>query len=155
MTGRPLRTIARLLAFAALAALSPAHAQDLQPRPERDCGDIERNYELIKAEAVSMQTNMALFAAADRGCEALAHKLLDAGASLLARDRRGAMPLAHAARGGQSGWSSFSSPTARRSTPAMSTAARRCSPPPKAKSIRPSPCCWPRAPIPIFPAAPA
>ena len=72
------------------------------PRAEEDCGDIERNYELIKAEAVSVQINMALFAAADRGCEALARKLLDAGASLLARDRRGAMPLAHAARGGQS-----------------------------------------------------
>ena len=101
MIGRPLRTIACLLAFAALVALSPARGQNLQPRPERDCGEIERDYELIKAEAVSVQINMALFAAADKGCEALARKLLDAGASLLARDRRGAGPLAHAARGGQ------------------------------------------------------
>ena len=55
---------------------------------------------MIKAEAVSMQINIALFAAADRGCEPLAKKLLAAGGSVLARDRRGAMPLTHAARGG-------------------------------------------------------
>ena len=91
----------RALAFAlALAAIPSAHAQAEKPRADRDCGEIERNYELVKAEAVSVQINMALFAAADRGCEALASKLLDAGASLLARDRRGAMPLTHAARGG-------------------------------------------------------
>ena len=83
-----------------LVALAPARAQTGAPRAEEDCGEIERNYELVKAEAVSVQTNIALFAASDRGCEALAQKLLDAGASLLARDRRGAMPLAHAARGG-------------------------------------------------------
>ena len=83
-----------------LVALAPALAQTGAPRAEEDCGEIERNYELVKAEAVSVQTNIALFAASDRGCEALAQTLLDAGASLLARDRRGAIPLAHAARGG-------------------------------------------------------
>ncbi len=88
-----LRTLACFL-LAVFAAVAPARA-------EEDCGDVERNYELIKADAVSVQTNMALFAAADRGCEPLARKLLDAGASLLARDRRGAMPLAHAAREGR------------------------------------------------------
>ena len=81
-------------ALAATTAISVARA-------DPDCGEVERGYELIKSEAVSVQTNMALFAATDRGCEALAGKLLDAGASLLARDRRGAMPLAHAARAGQ------------------------------------------------------
>src|SRR5271169_2239211 len=86
-----------LLAF---AAISPVGAQAEKPRADEDCSEIERNYELVKAEAVSVQTNIALFASADRGCEALAQKLLDAGASLLARDRRGASPLAHAARGG-------------------------------------------------------
>ena len=101
MFGRPLRTIACASLAVVLVALSPVRAQNLQPRPERDCGEIERDYELIKAEAVSVQINMALFAAADKGCEALARKLLDAGASPLARDRRGAGPLAHAARGGQ------------------------------------------------------
>ena len=88
------RILACALSLAAFAALAAARA-------EEDCGEIERNYQLIKTEAVSVQTNTALFAAADRGCEALARKLLDAGASLLARDRRGAMPLAHAAREGR------------------------------------------------------
>ena len=86
--------------FVVLAALAPAYAQAQQPKHQDDCGEVERNYEMVKAQAVSIQTNIALFAAADRGCEALAKKLLDAGGSLLARDRRGAMPLAHAARGG-------------------------------------------------------
>ncbi|MGA8650533.1 MAG: hypothetical protein WB677_07915, partial [Xanthobacteraceae bacterium] len=72
------------------AAGSPAYAQAPPPKPEESCGDIERNYEMIKAEAVSMQVNMALFAAADRGCEPLAKKLIAAGGSVLARDRRGA-----------------------------------------------------------------
>ena len=97
MTPLPLRALAGALA---LATISPAHAQAQKPHADQDCGEIERNYDLVKAEAVSVQINIALFAAADRGCEALASKLLDAGASLLARDRRGAMPLAHAARGG-------------------------------------------------------
>ncbi len=95
------RTVACASLAVMLAALAPARAQNLQPRPERDCGEIERDYELIKAEAVSVQINMTLFAAADKGCAALARKLIDAGASLLARDRRGASPLAHAARAGQ------------------------------------------------------
>jgi uncharacterized protein len=94
-----LRTF-RIASLLALAAIAAAHAQAPQPRPEENCGEIERNYEMVKAEAVSIQTNIALFAAADRGCEPLAKKLLEAGGSLLARDRRGAMPLAHAARGG-------------------------------------------------------
>ena len=83
------------------APLSPAFAQGPQTRAEENCGEIARNYELIKADAVSIQTNMALFAAADRGCDDLARRLLDSGASLQARDRRGAMPLAYAARSGQ------------------------------------------------------
>ncbi|MGA2817945.1 MAG: ankyrin repeat domain-containing protein, partial [Xanthobacteraceae bacterium] len=97
----PLAIIICASLLALLAVTSPARAQAPQPHREENCGEIESNYELVKADAVSVQTNMALFAAADRGCEALAHKLLDAGASLLARDRRGAMPLAHAARAGQ------------------------------------------------------
>ena len=78
----------------------PAHAQSPQPEREESCADIERGYDTIKAEAVAIQINIALFAAADRDCEALAKKLVAAGGSVLARDRRGAMPLAHAARGG-------------------------------------------------------
>ncbi len=64
------------------------------------CVDIERNYQLAKAEIASVQINEALFAAADADCDALARKLVHDGASLQARDRLGAMPLAHAARAG-------------------------------------------------------
>ena len=70
-------------------------------RAEISCQEIQTNYDLVKAEAVSVQTNSALFAAADNGCEDLARKLIATGASVLARDRRGAMPLAHAAHEGR------------------------------------------------------
>ena len=51
-----------------LTTTFPAHAQAPQPKPEESCGDIERSYDMIRADAVAMQTNIALFAAADRGC---------------------------------------------------------------------------------------
>src|ERR1700733_12574565 len=70
-------------------------------RADQDCRDIEHNYELIKTNAVAVQTNLALFAAADSGCEDLGPKLIAAGASVLARDRLGSMPLAHAAGAGR------------------------------------------------------
>jgi ankyrin repeat protein len=78
----------------ALCVSAKAHAANF-------CQDIQTNYDLVKAEVVSVQTNSALFAAADNGCEDLARKLITTGASVLARDRRGAMPLAHAARAGK------------------------------------------------------
>jgi uncharacterized protein len=78
----------------ALCVSAKAHAAS-------SCQDIQTNYDLVKADAVSVQTNSALFAAADNGCEDLARKLIATGASVLARDRRGAMPLAHAARAGE------------------------------------------------------
>ena len=87
-----LRTLACSL-LAVFAAVAPARA-------EEDCGDVERNYDLVKADAVSVQTNAALFAAADSGCE-----LWRASSSTpapRARPRpRGAMPLTHAAREGR------------------------------------------------------
>src|SRR5689334_13574594 len=64
------------------------------------CRDIERRYALIRSEASSLQRNTTLFQAADKGCEPLVHALLAAGASLEARDRLGAMPLAVAAHAG-------------------------------------------------------
>jgi ankyrin repeat protein len=79
-----------------IAALLTAAA-----RAQESCRDIERQYDLIKASAGTLQTNIALFSAADNGCEDLARRLLKAGGSLLARDRVGAMPLAHAARAGR------------------------------------------------------
>jgi ankyrin repeat protein len=65
------------------------------------CRELERKFELIKGDIVSIQRNSALFSAADAGCEEFARRLLTAGAALEARDRLGAMPLAHAARAGQ------------------------------------------------------
>ena len=64
------------------------------------CRELERRLELTKPEAHSTELNLVLFAAADSGCVPLARRLLDAGASLEARDRLGAMALARAARAG-------------------------------------------------------
>lgn len=94
-------TFAGAIFLTICASSLPAFAQSPQTHADENCGEIARNYELIIAEAVSVQKNIALFAAAGRGCNELARKLLDSGASLLARDRRGAMPLAQAARSGQ------------------------------------------------------
>ena len=57
------RPIAALL-LSLLYAGSLAHAQAPRLKPEESCADIERGYDMIKAEAVSMQINIALFAAA-------------------------------------------------------------------------------------------
>jgi uncharacterized protein len=67
---------------------------------EADCRELDRSYTLAKAGITSIQLNTTLFAAAAKDCGALARRLIAAGASLQARDRAGAMPLAHAARGG-------------------------------------------------------
>src|SRR5580658_8185092 len=85
----------------ATLALLLAVCMTAKARAEDSCLDIQRNYDLVKAEAVSVQTNAALFAAADSGCEDLARKLIGEGASVAARDPRGAMPLTHAAREGR------------------------------------------------------
>ena len=85
------------IAFA-LACIAPniAGAAD-----DAVCRELERRFELTKAEDPSIRPNSALFSAADKGCAEFARRLLDAGASLEARDRLGAMPLAQAARAGQ------------------------------------------------------
>jgi ankyrin repeat protein len=67
---------------------------------EPSCRELEQNYEQTKSAISSVQRNAMLFAAAARDCAALANRLIAAGASVQARDRAGAMPLAHAARGG-------------------------------------------------------
>src|SRR3954454_23492895 len=67
------------------------------------CREIERRFELVKPEMTSVQLNATLFQAADKGCEPLARALLAAGATVEARDRLGAMPLAYAARSGHVG----------------------------------------------------
>ena len=65
------------------------------------CRTLEQNYEQIKRSATSLELNATLFSAADKGCEALARRLVDDGASLEARDRLGAKPLARAAVAGE------------------------------------------------------
>jgi uncharacterized protein len=67
---------------------------------EGDCRDVEITYDTAKAAITSVELNATLFSAASKGCGALARRLIAAGASFAARDRRGAMPLAHAARAG-------------------------------------------------------
>ncbi len=64
------------------------------------CRELEIKLDLIKPHITSVETNQMLFASADNGCQELARRLLADGASLEARDRLGAMPLAHAARAG-------------------------------------------------------
>jgi ankyrin repeat protein len=95
MSQSPVPTAALVLLLSVLAA-PPASA--VEPAA---CRELERQFDRIKPDMVSVQLNAALFGAADAGCEALAQRLLAAGASLEARDRLGARPLAHAARAGQ------------------------------------------------------
>src|SRR5712675_2146882 len=81
--------------LAAVAAFAPARAADAPT-----CRELDRRFDLVKADISSTQLSLALFAAADAGCVPLGRRLIDAGASLEARDRLGAMPLARAARAG-------------------------------------------------------
>src|SRR5215468_5086591 len=67
---------------------------------EVDCRELDRNYTVTRADITSTQRNALLFTSAARDCGALAARLIADGASLAARDRVGAMPLALAARGG-------------------------------------------------------
>jgi ankyrin repeat protein len=67
----------------------------------RVCQSQEQAYEQIKPAATTLEVNASLFSAADKGCTALAQRLLADGASLQARDRLGAMPLSRAAKSGE------------------------------------------------------
>ena len=97
---------ASLLAVAGFFAAGLALAQESStvpstaPTPSQACRELARRVDLTAAEAGSIERNAALFSAADAGCLALARRLLDAGASLLARDHLGAEALAHAAHAG-------------------------------------------------------
>src|SRR5579863_7024091 len=64
------------------------------------CRDIARRYETNKSEMTAIEISSTLFSAADRNCVDFATILLDQGASVDARDRLGARPLARAARSG-------------------------------------------------------
>jgi uncharacterized protein len=67
---------------------------------EADCRELGQSYSSAKSNISSIELNAMLFASAAKDCGVLAGRLIAAGASLRARDRTGAMPLAHAARGG-------------------------------------------------------
>jgi ankyrin repeat protein len=84
-----------LCGLAGAAAVLPARAADAPT-----CRELERRFELTKANAVPAQLSLALFPAADGGCVPLARRLIDAGASLEARDRLGTTALVRAARAG-------------------------------------------------------
>ena len=77
------------------SAISTAHAAD----SER-CRELNRKYELSKAQITAIEVSLTLFSSADSNCINLATGLLDQGASVDARDRLGARPLSHAARSG-------------------------------------------------------
>ena len=81
--------LAQGLSAEAAAAVSPA------------CREIARRFELVATDAGALELTAALFQASDAGCVPLALRLIDAGASLAARDRLGAAALTHAARAGR------------------------------------------------------
>src|SRR5882724_12663571 len=92
---RPLRSV-RLIATCLMANAAMAAPAQVTSGPT--CLELERRLEMLKADATPTQINLLLFSAANAGCVPLARRLLAAGASLEARDRFGAMPLARAAR---------------------------------------------------------
>jgi uncharacterized protein len=81
------------------AALALAQERSV---PSPACRELARRVEAVAADAGALELNAALFQASDAGCVPVARHLIAAGASLAARDRLGAMPLAHAARAGHS-----------------------------------------------------
>ena len=65
------------------------------------CRSMEQRYEQIERGASTVEVNSMLFSAAEKGCIDLVKLLLSEGASLEARDRLGAKPLARAASAGE------------------------------------------------------
>lgn len=83
------------VAIAVLGAIQPSHAADAAR-----CQQLTRQYESTKPQLSAVEVSLLLFSAADADCVALETELLDAGASVEARDRLGSKPLSHAARFG-------------------------------------------------------
>ena len=90
-------------AFVVFVLISLAAAPRASSATPDACRELEVKLQLIKPQITSIETNQVLFASADNDCSELARRLLSDGASLEARDRLGAMPLAHAARAGATG----------------------------------------------------
>lgn len=96
----PLLRPTRVAALAVAAACQFFLLADTALANRRQCGALEQRHEQIKAAASPLETNAALFSAAEKGCVDLVRRLLADGASLKARDRLGAMPLSRAAAAG-------------------------------------------------------
>jgi len=94
---RRTHTLAGAALSAALVswAATPALAADATT-----CAALTARYETRRVGLEPPQVSAVLFAAAEDGCDALAERVLDAGASVAARDRTGGTALTHAARGG-------------------------------------------------------
>ncbi len=90
-----------LAAYGALVFAAVTCAANFALANVRVCRSQEERFEQIERGATTLEINNALFSAAEKGCIDLARKLLDLGASLDARDRLGARPLAHAAAAGE------------------------------------------------------
>ena len=97
MSKSPLRVAAALAALLPSLASFPAATL----ANVKVCRSLDQRYEQIERGASSIEINAMLFSAADKGCLDLAKLLISAGASLEARDRLGAKPLARAAAAGQ------------------------------------------------------
>lgn len=100
----PLNSVYRVVLAGPIAAacllVHTASAAPAGAAAAPTCRELERKLDLLKPENNATELNLVLFAAADSGCMPLARRLLDAGASIAARDRLGAMALARAARAG-------------------------------------------------------
>ena len=91
----------RSFALAAATCISVVFAGFAASADIKTCQALDQRYEQIERGATTLEVNAMLFSAAEKGCEPLVKKLLDAGASLEARDGRGFNPLARAAKSGQ------------------------------------------------------
>ena len=87
------------IAAISLICLVPSSADAVYS--ERVCQELAQKYEQIERGASTVEVNSTLFTAADKGCVDLVKLLLEEGASLEARDRLGAKPLARAAASGR------------------------------------------------------
>src|SRR3990170_3636491 len=97
MSKSPLRVAAALAALLpSLASFPVATLANVKV-----CRSMEQRYEQIERGASTIEVNAMLFSAADKACLDLAKLLLSDGASVEARDRLGAKPLARAASPGE------------------------------------------------------
>lgn len=91
-----LRMPSRAVVLAGLCSLLGIGAASAD---QTQCPELEQRYSAAR-DLVTVQTNNFLLTAAENGCEPLVRRLLEVGASTMARDREANTPLARAARGG-------------------------------------------------------